>query len=381
LIRRFVRQAVSIALAVAAVSPAAAEQATGAGLTQTDIFVSGEGGYHTYRIPSIVSTPGGALLAFVEGRRSGAADSGDIDLLLRRSLDGGKSWLPTQVIADDGTDSASNPCALVEAKTGVVWLVFSRNPGGDREADIIAGRGRGGQHIWITSSRDQGATWAEPQEITASVKKPEWTWYAVGPGIGIETAKGRLVFPANHAEAGTAIYRSHAFFSDDHGATWRLGASADAGTNESQVVELSNGRLLLNMRNHPRKEANVRMTATSEDGGVTWSAATADPALVEPPAQASLIALPHRRRRLLLFANPASTKRERMMVRVSSDDGRTWPKGRVVHEGPAAYSGLTVLRDSAIGLVYERGDRSPYERVTFVRLTLDWIEAGQTAAK
>ena len=217
-------------------------------------------------------------------------------------------------------------------------------------------------------------------EITASVKRSDWTWYATGPGIGIQTTSGRLVVPANHAEKGTGVHRSHLFFSDDGGRSWRLGASSEAGTNESQVVELTDGRLMLNMRNHPPKPENFRMVATSADGGETLSAAFADRALIEPPAQASILrmssAMTESRSRLL-FANPASTKRERMTVRLSYDDGKSWTVARVIQEGPAAYSSLVVLRHRSIGLLFERGERSPYERISFARFTLEWLSEGK----
>jgi sialidase-1 len=159
-----------------------------------------------------------------------------------------------------------------------------------------------------------------------------------------------------------------------------MGGSADPGTNESQVVELADGRLMLNMRNHPPKAENFRMVATSTDGGRSWSQAKPDPALIEPPAQASLIrwtTVDADARGRLLFSNPASARRERMTVRMSEDEGATWPVSRAVHEGPAAYSSLVVLPDRSIGLLFERGDRSPYERITFVRLTLEWLKDGK----
>ena len=169
-------------------------------------------------------------------------------------------------------------------------------------------------------------------------------------------------------------------FSDDGGRSWQIGGSADPGTNESQVVELADGRLMLNMRNHPPRAENFRMVATSDDGGRTWSQAKPDRALVEPPAQASLLRLTTAAadgRNRLLFSNPASARRERMTVRMSEDEGATWPVSRVVHEGPAAYSSLVVLPDRSIGLLFERGDRSPYEKITFVRLTLEWLTEGK----
>jgi N-acetylneuraminic acid mutarotase len=170
------------------------------------------------------------------------------------------------------------------------------------------------------------------------------------------------------------VHRSHLFFSDDGGRTWVLGASADPGTNESQVVELADGRLLLNMRNHPAKAENFRMIATSDDGGRTLSTARPDPLLIEPPAQASLLRSDGR----LLFANPASTKRERLTVRLSDDNGATWPCARVIHEGPAAYSSLVVMRAGLIGVLFERGERSPYEKITFARFGQEWLIAGRT---
>jgi sialidase-1 len=134
------------------------------------------------------------------------------------------------------------------------------------------------------------------------------------------------------------------------------------------------------MRNHPPKPENFRMLARSADGGRTLSAAVPDRALAEPPAQASLVRLGaagQQDRTRLLFANPASTARERMTVRLSYDEGLTWAVSRVLHEGPAAYSSLVVLPGRTIGLLFERGDRSPYERITFARFTLEWLASGR----
>ena len=346
----------------------------------SDVFVAGQNGYHTYRIPAIVVTRSGALLAFAEARRAGAGDAGDIDLVLRRSTDGGASWLALTVIGDNGPNTFGNPCPVVDRETGAIWLLSTHNRGTDREKDIIAGIGAGTRTVWVMKSLDEGVTWSTPVEITASVKRPDWTWYATGPGVGIQTSSGRFVIPANHAEAATGAHRSHLVLSDDRGVTWRLGASADEGTNESQVVELADGRLLLNMRNHPPKPENFRLIAISPDGGGTLSAATPNRALIEPPAQASLLRLtrqPPADRNRLVFANPAAARRERMTVRVSHDEGGTWPIARVVHDGPSAYSSLVVFADSSIGLLYERGAASPYERMTFTRFSLEWLADGK----
>lgn len=346
---------------------------------QTDVYVAGQDGYHTFRIPSAIVTPAGTVLAFAEGRRAAASDAGDIDLVLKRSRDGGRTWSPLQVVGDDGANTFGNPCPVIDARRGVIWLLVNRNLGTDLEKDIIAGRSKGGRTVWALKSTDDGVSWSEPVEITAAVKRPEWTWYATGPGVGIQTRDGRLVIPANHAEPGSGLHRSHLFYSDDGGASWMLGASAEAGTNESQVVELADGRLMLNMRNHPPKPQNFRMVAISPDGGRTLRPVIADRALIEPPAQASLIRLSTQKtggRDRLLFANPASVKRERMTVRVSYDEGASWTGGAVVHEGPAAYSSLVRLPERTIGLLYERGVKSPYEVITFAAFSLEWLTAG-----
>jgi sialidase-1 len=345
-----------------------------------EVFASGEAGYHTFRIPSVIATAKGTLLAFAEGRRAGASDAGDIDLVVKRSRDEGLSWSALQVVGDNGPNTFGNPCPVLDSKSGTLWLLSTHNRGTDREKDIIAGTSEGSRTVWAMKSSDEGVTWSAPADITSSVKKPDWTWYATGPGVGIQTRAGRLVIPANHAEAGTGIHRSHIVYSDEGGRRWQLGASADEGTNESQIVERADGQLLLNMRNHPPRSENFRMVATSGDRGRTLSKATVDRALVEPPAQASLLRLTTAKaadRNRLLFANPASTRRERLTVRLSYDEGSTWPVARLVHEGPAAYSSLVVLQDLSIGLLFERGDRSPYERITFARFTLDWLTEGR----
>jgi sialidase-1 len=374
-----IREWVCLVVIGAGCGAIAAGQAPMPGPRFTEVYQAGDGGYHTFRIPSVIAARNGTLLAFAEARREGAADAGDIDLVVRRSRDGGASWSTLQVIGDDGPNTVGNPCPVLDRTTGTLWLLSTHNRGTDREKDIIAGTSEGTRTAWAMKSTNDGDTWSAPVEITATVKQPDWTWYATGPGVGIQTRKGRLVIPANHAERETGVHRSHVVYSDDGGRHWRLGASADPGTNESQIAELSDGRLMVNMRNHPPKPENFRMVAISGDGGRSLSQATPDPALVEPPAQASLIGLPGARRGdhgRLVFANPASAKRERLTVRVSEDDGATWPIARVVHEGPAAYSSLVALPDGAIGLLFERGDRSPYERITFARLTLAWLTAG-----
>ncbi len=347
---------------------------------QTDIFVSGQDGYHTYRIPSIIVTPKGTVLAFCEGRKNSSSDTGDIDIVLKRSFDGGRTWEPMQIIWDDGPNTCGNPCPVVDRDTHTIWLPLTHNLGEDREGKIWDGTSKGTRTVWITKSTDEGATWSKPVEITKTVKLPNWSWYATGPGVGIQLErgkhKGRFVIPCDHGVAGTRDYHSHVIYSDDRGVTWNLGGSVpDKTTSECQLVELMDGTLMLNIRNHFR-ETYRRTIAFSEDGGLTWSNVKLAPNLVAPHCQASILRYTDKgtgTKNWLLFSNPATTTRNRMTARLSYDEGETWPASKLLHPGPSAYSCLTVLPDGTIGCFYERGDKSPYEKITLAQFTLEWL--------
>jgi hypothetical protein len=342
------------------------------------LFVSGKDGYHTYRIPSLTVTTRGTVLAFCEGRKSGSGDSGDIDLLVKRSTDLGTTWSGQQVIWDDAGNTCGNPCAVVDQVTGTVWLLTTWNRGDDRESEIIAQTSTDTRRVFVSHSEDDGLTWSRPREITTAVKQDDWTWYATGPGSGIQIQhgphKGRLVIPCDHIEAGTGHYYSHIIYSDDHGQSWHLGGrTPQHQVNECEVVELSGNRLMLNMRNYdPAKKS--RQVAISDDGGMTWKDQRLDAALIEPICQASLT-----RYRwpgedgpgVILFSNPASdTRRVNMTVRASFDEGRTWSVNKVLHAGPSAYSSLAVLPNGEIACLYEAGENHPYESIVFARFVL-----------
>lgn len=363
---------------------------------EVKVWTAGEEGYHTYRIPSVIQAPNGDLLAFCEGRKASSHDAGDIDLLMKRSSDGGRSWSPTQVVWDQGGDTCGNPCPVVDEATGRIWLPMTWNAGDIAEADIRTGLGRDSRLVFMTYSDDHGHTWAEPAEITAQVKDPEWSWYATGPGAGIQIQlgphAGRLVIPCDHKEPrepGGVAFHSHVFYSDDHGESWRLGGRSAPGGNECEVVELAApaGRLMLNMRNgDPSQE--TRLVAFSDDGGQSWHDQHHAAELIEPICQASI-----RRLRwptaagpgVLLFTNPASAdERVNLTLRLSTDDGKSWPISRTIHRGFSAYSCLVALGDSKagaggdgeVGVIYERDsvDRKRYGQISFTRFQLPSLE-------
>lgn len=334
------------------------------------VFTAGKDGYKSFRIPAVVAGAKGTLLAFAEGRKDGTSDDGNVDTVLRRSTDGGKTWGPLRLVADAGADFVGNPCPVLDRATGRVWLPLARKPGRNTAAQSMTGGGAGPMEVLMLHSDDDGATWSKPENITKAVKPDGWTWYVVGPGCGVQLADGRLVLPCDHRKTGSTDSFSHVIVSDDHGKTWRVGGSAAAKTNECQVAERADGSLVLNMRSQHGK--NRRALAVSTDRGATWGETTFDDALIDPTCQGSLI----RAEALFLFSNPASTKRENLTVRLSRDGGRTWPAARVLHPGAAAYSSLVALPGGSAGCLYEK-DR--YATIAFARFGLGWLADGRVA--
>ncbi len=346
-----------------------------------DLFVSGTEGYHTFRIPSLLVTPKGTVLAFVEGRRAGQGDTGDIDLLLRRSEDGGNTWKATSLVWEDGANVCGNPTAVVDEETGRIWLLLTWNLGTDTERAIIENRGKDTRRVFVTFSDDDGRTWDIPRDITSQAKKPEWGWYATGPGMGIQLKngphKGRLVIPCDHSymdDEGSYEYGSHIIFSDDNGQTWEIGGVIAPKMNECQVVELESipGAMLMNMRSYYGN--NLRAQAESIDGGNTWTKPFEVKDLIEPVCQAAILRYAwsdEPQGNLMLFSNPASTSRDNMTVKQSKDEGKTWSVVEILEEGPSAYSALAVLPGGKVLCLFERGMNNPYEKVTLATFYLE----------
>ena len=366
-------------------------------------FIAGNYGgdlrYGLFRIPVSLTAADGTVLAICEGRSETGADYGNVDLVLRRSTDNGKTWEPLQVIWDDGMNTCGNPTPVLDRDTGRIWMVACHSLEKDTQTVLQTGSPEGRRTLWTFYSDDHGKTWSKPTEISDQILDPAWRWYATGPGVGIQLQDGRLVIPAtrNKGSDGGRSAKSHVIYSDDHGKTWQLGGEAGDRISEAQVVELADDRLLLSARRVGNR-AMLMCQAYSDDKGATWSDVYQHPQLISPGGnyvgysggcQASM--LRHTRadkqdRNRLIFTNPANRYpygakgRINMTLRVSYDEAESWSFSRQLHARWSAYSCLTVLDDHSIGALYSWGDKMRYERIVFERVNLSWLTYGQDHA-
>ena len=357
-----------------------------------DVFVPKADGFTSIRIPAVVVSIKGTVLAFAEGRAADA-DQAKNKLLLKRSTDGGKTWGKVAVIAEDGDKALNNPCAVVERESGTVLLMYQSYPAGvaERSGKIVPGyEGDRIVRNWVITSDDDGATWSKPRDVTRETKREKVvTITAGGPGIGIQLRHGkhagRILMPFN--EGPFDLWNVFAVYSDDKGKTWKIGDAApggliDAGkdrktstVNEAQFVELKDGSIRFNVRRWAGKA--VRKTCVSADGGVTWSKVEDVPEQVDPGCMASVFRYTDPAdggKSRILYSGPQSTKRENGTVFVSYDEGKTWPVKRVLCKDAFAYSCLTALPDGTFGCLYEAEGTS---KIVFARLTLDWLTEGK----
>ncbi|WP_234542133.1 sialidase family protein [Streptomyces shenzhenensis] len=347
-------------------------------------FRAGDEGYASFRIPAVVVSRAGTVLAFCEGRVGSAADYGHIEIVLKRSGDGGRTWGALQVAAANGTDLAGNPAPVV-LDSGRILLVHVRSAASATEDAILRGQvpEADGRRVWVQHSDDDGMTWSAPKEITPSVKKAGWRWYATTPGHALQLRSGRVVVAANHTLPPTGTdngtegrYNSgHCLLSDDRGETWYLGyldenTDGYINVNETTAAELPDGRVYFNTRNDSPAPGN-RADAYSADGGRTLVKPFRPQAgLTAPVCEASVLQL--RDPDLLLYSGPADpAARALMTVRVSTDGGTTWRPAYTVDGLPAAYSDLTRVDAATVGLLYETGDFGAYETITFRRVPLN----------
>ena len=318
-------------------------------------------GYALFRIPAMVKSKNGTLLAFAEGRMCGTCgDAGDINIVVKRSIDNGNTWSNMGVVWDDGDNTCGNPVPIVDQETGTIHLLMSWN----------------NRRPFVTSSSDDGITWTKPVEITSSVKGIGWGWYATGPVHGIQISegenKGRLLAPTYASVNISGVTKSYSFliYSDDHGKTWQKGELTRQGdVGECTVAETNKG-LLLNMRSSTSK---ARIFAYSSDGGISWSSNQQRNDLVDPQCQASLISYKQGKRRFFYQANATSSERKNLTIKRSSDDGESWSAGTTIYPGPSAYSDMTLLNKNTIGVLFENGEKSPYDKITFTKINTSQI--------
>lgn len=356
------------------------------------VFVSGTEGHKSYRIPAIIGLPNGSLLAFCEGRVHGSDDFGDINIVVKRSSDKGKTWSALQTVVDADTLQAGNPAPVVDLTDpaypqGRIFLFY--NTGNNHEGEVRKGKGL--REVWYKTSTDNGITWNEPVNITTQTHRPkqpqvntaynfpeDWRSYANTPGhamqFGTGKYKGRIFIAANHSAGDPqpqfADYQAHGFYTDDHGKTFHLSETVNLpGSNESMATELSGSKLMMNSRNQ-KGDIRERIVTISSDGGSTWDTTYFDKTLPDPVNQGSILTIGKKKGgNIIAFCNAADTKRrDNLTLRISYDDGKTWKRDFVIAKSEndsrdyAAYSDIVNVTKKEIGILYEK---EGYSKIVF----------------
>ncbi|MFF4799617.1 exo-alpha-sialidase [Streptomyces sp. NPDC001351] len=383
--------AVTAALAVSPHPAQAQPRSANAEFEQQVIFkASQDPGYACFRIPAVVKSADGTLLAFAEGRVRNCGDAGDIDIVLKRSMDGGRTWGPLQVVTHGGGDTHGNPAPVVDRATGRVLLAETYNTG---RADGSSCQVPCDRSPHLQYSDDDGQTWSQPRDLSDEILPADWnSWYATGPVHGIQLTRGRhagrLVFGVNtETWNGNRVTANHAalIVSDDGGDHWRIGATdswpiADDGTfrqkpSELTLTERADGSVLVSGREQDGTDLGHRTQTVSRDGGDSFTAPFRDlPGFYTPQVQGSMLRLGDR----ILLACPGDPDRRRtMMIRSSYDGGRTWDsvdRGAVVTTDWSGYSDLVRVDGATVGLMYEGGAVDARDEIRFARFTEDWLQ-------
>ncbi len=336
----------------------------------TAIFQKGKEGYAYYRIPALVTTLNGTILAFAEGRKNSQNDYGDIDVVMKRSTDGGLTWSPLTVVWNDGTNTCDNPTVIVDQLTGDVHVIMGWSAGTDTENAMAKGQGSG-RRLYYTKSADNGLTWSGVQNITGSAIQANW--FATGPGHSIQLSAGanagRIVVPVylQNTKSNITTWGVYMLYSDDHGLTWKSGNMAGqtmVAGGETSVAQLSDGSLLLNSR---AVSGNNRLSARSTDGGVSWSNLQVEKSLLDALCEGSLLAVNFNNSKMLFLSSVEATTRTNLTIKVSKDDGSSWNSKLVVDKvNPfTAYSDLSIINSQQAGVLYEAGKSSLYESIRF----------------
>ncbi len=364
------------------------------------VFISGQQGYNTYRIPAIIKAPNNDLLAFCEGRVNSSSDFGNVDIVMKRSKDQGKTWSHLLVIVNNDSLQAGNCAPVVDISdpqfpAGKIYLFY--NTGNNHESEIR--KAKGVREVWFISSINNGLSWSDPVNITLQTHRPnyfssnaaysfeeDWRSYANTPGHALQIQsgkyKGRIYIAANHSEGAPKNkfedYRAHAYYSDDHGKTFHLSESLQIpGSNEATAASLSNGRLLLNVRNQ-QGDKRYRIVAISNNGGIHWDTSYYDTNLPDPVCQGSLLNIGNfKNKEILAFINAADIKnRNNLTLRLSIDEGKSWYKNIVIDKTTdvnqlsdyTAYSDLVLLNKKNIGILYEKEN---YSKIVFTVIPLN----------
>lgn len=332
----------------------------------TNLFDSGNPELSCYRIPALVTATNGDLVAAIDERVPSCADlrgSRDINIVIRRSSDNGKTWSNMQRIVDFGKGkSASDPSMIVDRITGEI-ILFYNFMDLDKEKDVY--------YLHVVKSSDHGKTWSEPQDITSQISKPAWHRHFkfITSGRGIQTRSGKLLHCLVNLEQGL-----HVFASDNHGESWYLLDRSITPGDESKIVEMADGSWMINSRVNGK---GLRYIHISSDNGYSWQSRP-DSTLIDPGCNASIIRYTEMmdgfKKNRLLFANAKSNSgRINMTVRISYDEGKTWTAGKTIYEGSSAYSSLTILENGDIGLLFEKDDHTEN---AFVSFSLEWLSDG-----
>ena len=336
-----------------------------------DLFPSNTEGVSCYRIPAIVTATNGDIIAAIDERVPSCGDlkwSKDINIVQRRSSDNGKTWTNVETVINFPHGcSASDPSMIVDKVTNDIFLFYNYMDL-DNEKDVY--------YLHVMKSSDHGKTWEKPVDITDQIAKKEWhnDFKFITSGRGIQTQNGTLLHCMVNLNNGL-----HVFGSDDHGKTWFFNDVAVKPANESKIIELVDGTLMINARANGK---GLRWVHTSTDNGKTWES-NAAPELIDPGCNASIIRYTSvkdgYKKNRIIFSNAKMGKgRKNMTVRISYDEGKTWSEGKTIYTGGSAYSSLTILENGDIGLFFEKDG---YKENPFVSFSLDWLTDGDDKYK
>ena len=360
---------------------------------ETTVFKSGEEGYASYRIPALIKSKGGELIAFCEGRVDHAGDYGNVDIVYKISKDGGKTWGPLKVAADYDKLQAGNAAPVVDLldpryPKGRIFLFY--NTGNDHEGEVRKGKGL--RELWYITSVDGALTWSEPVNITTQAHRPrqpqinpaynfteDWRTYANTPGHAFQFIsgpnKGRIYIAANHnagnPQPANKDWNAHAYYSDDHGKTFRLSENVPyPGTNESMAAQIGENSVYMSSRNQQLTPRH-RVISVSNDGGQTWVSSAPDPQLPDPVNQASVLSWKKGKSFILAHLNAAHEKeRNHLTLRLSKDGGKTWYFNQLIAKAPegykgawSAYSDLVLVKKNTMGILYEKDN---YKEIVFL---------------